>query len=192
MTTQKLLCIGDSLTEGYGIPSERAWPPLLQEMLGVEVINCGISGDTTAGMLARTGPALDKHRPSHVFIMGGTNDLWLDLPQNLILSNIMAISRQARAASCDAIIGIPTSCFFAHMDQLEDDIFLSERQLAERIRIFQAYLRQAMSVDGLPVIDFGENMQADLFLSDGVHPNVAGNEMMAKTAFEALRNHLTA
>ena len=186
MTTHKLLCMGDSLTEGYGIPAASSWPTLLQDMIGFEVINCGISGDTTGGMLARFNAALSKHNPTHVFIMGGTNDLWLDLAQNLILSNIMAMSRQARAANCQAVIGIPTACFFNDMDRLKNDIFLNEKQLALKVKQFQVYLRQAMKIDDLPIIDFGENMHADLFLPDGVHPNVKGNVRMANMAFEFL------
>lgn len=46
-----IVCIGDSLTEGLGVNKENAWPALLRSELNVEVINRGISGDTTSGMI---------------------------------------------------------------------------------------------------------------------------------------------
>jgi lysophospholipase L1-like esterase len=74
MTT--MICIGDSLTEGTDIPVGHTWPALVANALSLEVINCGIGGDTTNGMLSRFYPDVVDRRPAFVFIMGGTNDLW--------------------------------------------------------------------------------------------------------------------
>ena len=70
--------MGDSLTEGYGIPQHTRWSNLLANETGLPIINSGISGDTTAGMLARFKPMVLDHQPSHVIIMGGTNDIYMD------------------------------------------------------------------------------------------------------------------
>ena len=86
----KLVCLGDSLTEGYEIDNNKSWTELLQKELNVEVINAGISGDTTSGMLARCEKLLLEHQPSHLIIFGGTNDLWFGLKDEFILSNIHA------------------------------------------------------------------------------------------------------
>ena len=49
----KIICIGDSLTEGYGVGRPENWVTLLNERSENDIINKGISGDTTGGMLAR-------------------------------------------------------------------------------------------------------------------------------------------
>ena len=71
-----LICIGDSLTAGTDIPVGHTWPELVSHTLNMDVINCGIGGDTTTGMLARFHQEVAVRRPAFVFIMGGTNDLW--------------------------------------------------------------------------------------------------------------------
>ena len=49
----KMVCIGDSLTYGLGIPVNENWAALLGRELGFEVVNKGVNGDTSGGMLAR-------------------------------------------------------------------------------------------------------------------------------------------
>jgi acyl-CoA thioesterase-1 len=76
--TQKLLVIGDSITAGYGLPADQAFPVKLEAALrkrghDIEVINGGISGDTTAGGRARLAWALHA-RPDFVIIELGGND----------------------------------------------------------------------------------------------------------------------
>ena len=104
----KLLCLGDSLTEGYEINVDVRWTNLLQEDLSTEIVNCGISGDTTTGMLARCERLLLKHQPTHIIIFGGTNDLWFGLKDEFILSNIHAMRRQSKYHNIESIVGIPT------------------------------------------------------------------------------------
>ncbi|MHA1719447.1 MAG: GDSL-type esterase/lipase family protein, partial [Promethearchaeota archaeon] len=89
MNQTKLVCLGDSLTEGYDIDLNQRWSDLLKENFNFEIINSGISGDTTSGMLARFHQMVVIHKPSHVIIMGGTNDLSMNLGDEAILCNIL-------------------------------------------------------------------------------------------------------
>ena len=84
----KIVCMGDSLTEGYGIPKNTRWTSLLEKDYEIDVVNAGISGDTTTGMLSRCERLLIEYNPSHLLILGGTNDLWFGLKDEFILSNI--------------------------------------------------------------------------------------------------------
>ena len=75
----RLMILGDSLTAGYGLPADQAFPLKLQAALqatGVQanVINAGVSGDTTAGGLARLDWAL-ADKPTHVLVELGANDM---------------------------------------------------------------------------------------------------------------------
>lgn len=74
-----IACMGDSLTEGYLISEKSCWPSLLDKETGLKIINCGICGDTTGGMLARFYEMVIVPKPNYVIIMGGTNDIWYNL-----------------------------------------------------------------------------------------------------------------
>jgi acyl-CoA thioesterase-1 len=91
-----LLVLGDSLSAGFGIDVKRAWPELLQERiaregLGIHVVNASISGETTAGGLARLPALLDTVRPRAVFVELGANDGLRGLPLATIKENLASI-----------------------------------------------------------------------------------------------------
>ena len=87
----KLICIGDSLTFGYGVRPSQRWTRLCAQETGWEIVNEGISGDTTGGMLVRLRALLAERdicvqRPL-VLLMGGANDIFFsgtDMPANFI------------------------------------------------------------------------------------------------------------
>ncbi len=86
---RKIICHGDSLTEGADIEPAYRWPSLLQNALGgIEVINTGIGGDSTAGLLSRFTADVVSHKPDTVILLGGTNDFWWDIPVNMVMANL--------------------------------------------------------------------------------------------------------
>lgn len=189
MNKVKIVCIGDSLTEGYNVHESKRWTNLLRDKLNIEIINSGISGDTSAGMLARFNEMVIKHKPSHVIIMGGTNDIFQNLSDNHIISNTLAMTRYARHHEIISIIGIPTP--FYHLDDFTDNNqFIDIDSLFKRIHIFHQALRQFILDDEQRFIDFTTNMKADLFFNDGVHPNEKGHECMSEIAKQSLNTIL--
>ena len=80
----RLICIGDSLTFGYGVHLSQRWTQLCAQETGWELVNEGINGDTTGGMLARMqGGVLAELREGglgadrpYVLLMGGSNDVF--------------------------------------------------------------------------------------------------------------------
>ena len=180
MKIQKLLCLGDSLIEGYNIEQSTRWTDLLQNQMNVDVVNCGISGDTTTGMLARCERILLEHKPSHLIILGGTNDLWFGLKDEFIISNIHAMSRQARYHGVESIVGIPTPSF--NLNELN----VVHENYSECIRSFQRTLIDHCVEDEKLYINFSLNMKTEHFLEDGVHPNEEGQKLMAENARQQL------
>ncbi len=179
--------MGDSLTEGYDIPQITRWSDLLQKDLKIEIINQGISGDTTGGMLARFQTDVLAENPTHVIIMGGTNDLWFGLSPKLILSNYHSMLRHARRAGIITIIGLPTVVFHeGFLDEDDSRLFTPLPQLSKQINAFRKQLEIYAKDQELPMIDFSKNMTPELFLSDGVHPNETGNLVMMKNAKSVL------
>lgn len=184
MAFLKLLCIGDSLTEGYDINRSDCWTDLLRKDLGIEVINAGISGDTTSGMLARCERLLLEHIPTHCIIMGGTNDLWFGLNDEFILSNIHALRRQISYYNAIPIIGIPTSSM--NLNELN----LKHENYSECIRTFRNNLIRFCQEDQQDYIDFSLHLLHKHFLTDGIHPNEEGHELMMQNAKEFLQKFI--
>ncbi len=185
MSNPKIVCMGDSLTEGYMIDLSQRWSEWLKKSLGMEIINSGISGDTTGGMLSRFKPMVIDHEPTHVIIMGGTNDVSLNIPDEQILANIYAMTRQAKHYGIQSIIGIPTPYFYEDTP-MGKSFFLESQRLSERIAEYSDKLREFVKEDGQPMIDFSQGLTPELFLEDGVHPNEEGHAQMAETAKAAL------
>ncbi len=185
MNPQKIVCMGDSLTEGYGIENASDWPAMLNKAMYHEIINSGISGDTTAGMLARFHTMVIAHKPNYVIIMGGVNDISIDIPENQIIGNILAMTRLARHHNIQSIIGIPPPFFLPEIYE-DDSLFIQLPVLQKRLIDYQQTLKRYITNDEQPSIDFSLNMAVDLYLQDGLHPNEKGHEMMAKNANEQL------
>ena len=184
MSNYKILCLGDSLTQGYNTEENSRWTDLLQNEIDAKVINCGISGDTTNGMLARCERLLVSHKPTHLIILGGTNDLWFGLSNELIIANIYAMIKQAIYNNTIPIVGIPTTIVNA-----KERNFTKENYL-ERITKFQDLLSAFCLVDNQQVISFSENMTKDHFLEDGLHPNKAGQMVIKNTVLKVLKTIL--
>lgn len=183
----KLVCLGDSLTEAYGIDPECGWTHLLNQEVDYPVINEGISGDTTAGMLARFHAEIKTQKPSHLILMGGTNDSSLNIPVETVLGNVLAISRHAKRISCQLIIGIPPSSYFED-DHYKSDVFLGPGQFQSKLNELQTALRNFAIEDELPFIDFSVLLKAEHFLQDGTHPNESGHLAMKNHVFKALNS----
>lgn len=185
MNRKKIVCIGDSITAGYGVETHQRWSNLLSSDLNIDVINNGVSVDTTSGMLARFYEMAIKHEPNYIIITGGTNDLSLNLPDNLIIANLLAMVRSAKHYEIIPIIGIPTP-FFNQGDFTDESPFIEASNLSTRIHSFQKTLKQFCLSDDQHFIDFSLHMHSALFLQDGLHPNEKGHLVMSENATSSL------
>lgn len=189
----KLVCLGDSLTEGYGVDKELAWPALLQEKLHIEVINCGISGDTTAGMLARFYPQVLQFNPSHVIIMGGTNDIWWNVNQNIIQANIQAMTRQAEHNGMVPVIGLPIPIYPEGVDEAwgpKSGFSRCQKKVAQYVKSLKAQAKadQFLYLDFYSLFVNNEGEIIEKYFLDGIHPTEEGHRLMAELAAEKLKS----
>jgi acyl-CoA thioesterase-1 len=104
-----LVVFGDSLSAGYGIRVEDGWVALLERRLaaqgyGYRVVNASVSGETTAGGLARLPRVLDRHRPAIVVVELGANDGLRGLPLAELRHNLTALVTRARAAGVRVLL----------------------------------------------------------------------------------------
>lgn len=166
--TLHIVALGDSLTAGFGLPDSAAFPNVLQRRLkekgfDVEISNAGVSGDTTAGGLAR----LDWSTPGGtdlVIVELGANDMLRNLPPAGARKNLEAILSNLRDRKIPAVL--------AGMKSLGN---WGEQYLREFEGIYPDLAAQ-FSAPLYPFFLEGVSGQADLTLPDGLHPNAKGVE----------------
>lgn len=181
----KIVCIGDSLTYGYKLRRSEVWTKLIEKKYDVEVLNKGINGDSTAGMLSRFYRDVVENKPSYVFIMGGANDLIMEVPFNVIKSNISTMVHQAYGNNIIPIIGTQPLTEPQMAKRYWSNITDFSRVNKELIEL-REWIMEFSDIFNVHVVDFcGElgsiinEENKDEFYIDGLHLTPKGNEMMA-------------
>jgi acyl-CoA thioesterase I len=162
----KILALGTSLTQGYGLPPGTEFTTQLQAALkrtgfDVSLINAGVSGDTSAGGLARLDWSLADH-PEAVILELGSNDMLRGIAPSETENNLRAILDKLKAA---------------HIAVLLTGMHAQRNLGAEYVRQFDAiYPRLARDYNVLfyPFILDGVALNPKLNQADGMHPNPAG------------------
>lgn len=190
-----ILCLGDSLTEGVDLDKAARWSSLLAHALNVEVTNCGISGDTTAGMLSRFHSEVVTRKPDLVMLLGGSNDLWYNVAPEMIVANFFAMISHARYHGITPLVGMPLPL---HIEAAKQQTWFPPvcgyAACNKHIQALGQTLKKIAIESDVPVLDFYQpflnadgEVAADLFLEDGAHPNAAGHRCMAKIAISLLK-----
>lgn len=177
-----VVVIGDSITYGFPYLPDYSWVGLTSQELGMKMVNKGINGDTTGGMLERFFADVIAQRPTHVIIMGGANDAFERTAAQEVLDNIRRMTDTAIENSIIPFIGLPIPCNYIQ----EENLLGKYRELLYRI-----------SADyGIGIIDFFSPMVDESgrlregLHTDGVHPNESGYRVMAAQAASFLRDKL--
>ncbi len=177
----RVVFLGDSITAGYGLDREQAYPALLQQRadeagLRIEMVNAGVSGDTTAGGLRRLDWVLGRGADVLVIALGG-NDGLRGLQPEQTQANLLATIEQAREKLPDVRI------ILAGMQMPAN---LGARYVEQFAAVFPAVAEQA-EVDLLPFLLDGVGGVAELNQDDQIHPNAAGQEAIADLIWRTLR-----
>ena len=180
-TTGVVLFLGTSLTAGYGIGAEHAYPALIQQKLNaagyrLRVVNAGISGETSAGGLRRIDWSLQQ--PVRVLVLElGANDGLRGLSISSLRENLSEIIERTRKRYPDAAIVIagmeaPPNLGSAYTNEFRD-VF---RDLADE---YDAAL--------VPFLLEGVAAVPELNQDDGIHPNAEGQKRIAENVWKVLR-----
>lgn len=164
--TMRIMVLGDSLVAGHGLPQGQAFPDILQAHLhqaghDVELLNAGVSGDTTAGGLARLDWSLADNPDRMIIVLGG-NDLLRGLDPAATRANLAAIIDRLRAADIPVLL--------AGMQAPRN---LGQEYAAE----FDQSYRVLGARDGVVFYPFfldGVALEPAMNQPDGMHPNLAG------------------
>ncbi|MEL6598106.1 MAG: arylesterase [Pseudomonadota bacterium] len=165
-----IAALGDSLTQGYGLPPEEGFVPQLEAWLegqGEEVamINAGVSGDTSAGGLARVGWTLTPEVDAMIVALGG-NDLLRGLDPAQTRANIEGILQQAAERDLPVmLVGLLAPSNYGPEYKAEFDALYPD--LAETYGA--VYVPSFLGALGSGLAEVQPLMQ-----SDGIHPNADG------------------
>jgi acyl-CoA thioesterase-1 len=179
----RLLVLGDSLTAGYGLPKNQAFPARLEAALraqGVDVIviDAGVSGDTSAGGLARLDWALGNPAPSHAIVELGANDGLRGLPPAAMERNLDAILMRLKARGVRVLLA-----------GMRAPPNLGRDYVAEYEAVFPRLARKHGAVL-YPFFLDGIATEASLIQGDGLHPNAAGVEEIVRRILPSVRELL--
>lgn len=189
-TPATVLVLGDSLSAGYGLDAGAGWVALLQQKLKAQqdarlgdwtVVNASVSGDTTAGGLARLPEALQRFRPAVVLIELGGNDGLRGQPVAQLRANLEKLVQQSRAAAAQPVLF---------------EMMIPSNYGPDYTRQFTAQFGDVARATKTPLVPFFlQTVAADpgrWFQDDGIHPNAQAQPLLLEAAWPSIREVLLA
>ena len=174
----RIVAFGNSLTAGLGVSPDQSYPAHLQRRLleagyHYEVINAGVSGDTTAGGLRRLSWIL-RSQPSMVILELGANDGLRGKPLSHMASNLTELIERLQQAGVEVVLAgmkIPPNYGLAYTTGFAS--------------VFER-LAQDHSVTFIPFFLEGVAARKELNQADGIHPTAEGYRIVAQTVFDVI------
>ncbi len=179
--TPVILVFGDSISAGYGLPRvEQGWVALLQTRLkdqgyGYQVVNASVSGETTAGGLARLPRALGLHHPAIVILELGGNDGLRALPVAQMRANLTRMAELSAGAGAKVLLlgmRMPPN--------------YGPDYTAQFVRVY-AEVAHDQKLSIVPFLLEGIALSPDLMQADGIHPNQSGQPKLLENVWPALK-----
>ena len=175
-----IAALGDSLTQGYGLPEAEGFVPQLQNWLDeaeidARIINAGVSGDTTAGGLSRVDWTLTPDVDGMIVALGG-NDLLRGIDPSVSRANLEGILKAAEAEDVPVLlVGMQAPGNFGPDYKQEFDAIYPELAASFETVYAESFFK------GLGV-EQGDPASVRPFMqSDGIHPNADGVEQIVST-----------
>ncbi len=174
-----VLVVGDSISAAYGLETQQGWVALLQERLqqqddDISVINASISGDTTAGGLARFPDLLVQHQPQLVIVELGGNDGLRGLSLEHMAANLTHMVQQAKHAGAKVLLlgmRLPSNYGRRYTDAFYN--VYHDIATQEEVALVDFFLEGVGAVEGM--------MQAD-----GVHPTQSAQSLLLENAWQGI------
>jgi len=166
-----IVCFGDSLTAGVGAADGMDYPAQLSRLIGEEVVNAGVPGDTTSEALARIGQVIEL-QPRIVLITLGGNDLKNGVSKTAAFKNLAEIVRRFQAIGALVVIGGIEVPFWGR-------------------GFGDAYKELARKTGSLQVPNVFEGIIANsALMSDQIHPNGQGYGIMSRHFYKVIKPYI--
>lgn len=176
----KVLFVGDSLTEGFGIPKEKSYPYLVANILKekdkkiIKVINGSVSGSTTASGISRL-KWYQRSKPQILILALGANDGLRGIDLSSSRENLDKTIKYAKQQNIKVILaGMMMPPNYGP-------------DYTEKFKQMYLELSKSNQVVLIPFLLEGVAAKSELNLPDGIHPNEKGHEVMAKNVVKYLR-----
>lgn len=176
----KIIAFGDSLTAGFGLSERESYPYLLQERLNAEgydyeVINAGVSGDTSLGGVERADWVLEQENAKILILELGANDLLRGMPPSKMKENLDEIIRKAKEKDINVLLCGMIAPPIAGSDY-QREFTMAFPDLADEHKVaFVPFLLERVA--GVK----------DLNQADGIHPNPEGTKIMTDNIYKELK-----
>lgn len=180
----KIVAFGDSLTAGFGLAETESYPYLLQQKLKAdgfdyEVVNAGVSGDTSIGGLERVEWVLGQQNVKILVLELGANDLLRGMPVANMKRNLAQIIEKAQAKKIEVVLCGMLAPPTMGADY-QRDFVAAFPDLADQYKVaFVPFL-----LDGVAT-------KKELNQADGIHPNAEGTRLMTDNIYKVLKPILT-
>jgi acyl-CoA thioesterase-1 len=179
-TVPKIVAFGDSLTAGYGLAPQESYPALLQKLIDAdgfkyEVVNAGVSGDTSAGGVRRIDWSLDAGGVRFVILELGANDFLRGQPISETKKNLSEIIKRARSRGAQVLLaGMLTTTETGRDYEIEIRDAFKSLAAENDITLIPFFLEGVAGIDKL-------NQE------DRIHPNAEGTRLVAATVYRHLK-----
>jgi acyl-CoA thioesterase-1 len=183
----KILILGDSLTEGYGVMESEAYPLILEKKLNLDsersskrdfqVINGGISGATTSGGVSRINWLL-RSNPDFLILALGGNDGLRGIPIEKIKENLIKVVVAAQNNNIPVLLAgmkIPPNYGIEYSESFTN---------------LYSQISKEYNISMIPFLLQGVGGEPKMNLPDRIHPNPKGHEIIAKTVHQYLVKEL--
>jgi len=164
-----VLAFGDSLTHGNGASADQSYPAVLEELLGVRVVNAGVPGEVSADGRKRLPGVLEKVQPQLVILIHGGNDFLRRLDLTQAKENLRAMIEMSRQQGADVVLaGVP-----------QFGLFLTP----------PPFYQELAGENRLPYLDdtLSDILKDRALKSDTIHPNAAGYRQLAEALAKLIR-----
>jgi len=175
-----ILFLGDSLTAGYGLKAEFAFPAIVEKNLKqndqqIRVINGGVSGDTTAGGLRRLTWML-KSSPDIVVVALGSNDMLRGISPQIVRSNLEKILQILAEKNIQAaLMSVPAAPNLGRKYERDFNKVYSDLSDKFKIPLLKNFLEDVV-------------LKPNLNLADSIHPNAEGHKIIAERVEKFLKD----
>lgn len=177
---KKIVFLGDSITAGYGLEKEEAYPAVISQLAAadgkkIQIVNAGLSGDTTSGGLRRIRVIARQPLDILVIALGGNDGLRGIAPKvsQVNLERIIDVVREKQPDARILVAGM----------QMPDNM---GKEYIDAFRKVFADVAQKKNVLALPFLLEGVAADKSLNLPDGIHPNAKGQAIVAAHVYKAL------
>jgi lysophospholipase L1-like esterase len=165
----RVVALGDSITEGICRPDGTPYPVRLRSISGKDVINQGLCDERSGGGASRINGVLSRFKPGYIVILYGANDAIAGFSTDVVLNNLRSMCNAAIANKTVPILGtcLPMYGGFSSVNS--------------RLQSYNASIRALAKELGIRTVDFEKEFGSErsLIQGDGVHPSDAGLQVMA-------------